>query len=141
MPRESPTNVDLPQNILLDADPQQSHNATEEQRQQPDGDVAFAGVASISPEVVDRRHPTLWFPDGSLTVVASDGVEFKLHPGLLAHHSEVLKQRIATVSSLKTPRVERGLAVYTHQEVTLNLPENGDDLGGFFGMMYDGNTQ
>lgn len=142
-PRGNQINVKLP-GINLDAGTQSSHRATEKECPQPNDNVEFADDASASPdslEVEDRQHPTLWFPDGSLTVIASDGVKFKLHPGLLAHHSEILKEcmAIATSSSLGTSQA-RGLLA-SHQELKLNLPENGDDLSGLFGMIYNGGTQ
>ncbi|KAI0337040.1 hypothetical protein BDW22DRAFT_1364588 [Trametopsis cervina] len=75
------------------------------------------------------RHPSLWFQDGSLIVVASDGLTFKLHEGILSRHSEVLKDLISTLPSSDG-------SVY--RERTLQLPERGDELADFFEVLYDG---
>lgn len=113
----------------------------EEQPLQPKRNVEASTTALPSPDLEARRHPTLWFPDGSLTVVASDGVEFKLYPGLLARHSEILKERIANLSPLGTPELVGESGIDSHQERTLHLPENGDDLSELFGIIYDGSAQ
>lgn len=119
----------------------QSQTADEEQRRHPDGNVEVSGIALPSLEGEARRHPTLWFSDGLVTVIAADGVIFKLHSGLLARRSEVLKEHIAALSPLGNPQSGAVLAIGTHQEITLSLSENGDDLSELFDMIYDGKTQ
>lgn len=37
-----------------------------------------------------NKHPWLWYADGHVLIVASDEMAFKLHPGILSLHSEVL---------------------------------------------------
>ncbi|KAI0752300.1 hypothetical protein BC629DRAFT_1598637 [Irpex lacteus] len=119
----------------------QTQAAAEQQRQQPNGNVEVPSVAPSLRGVEDKRHPTLWFPDGSLTVTSADGVTFKLHPGLLGCHSEVLKDRIATFVPSGNLQPESGSEVDGHRETTLHLAENGDNLSEFFGMIYYGKAQ
>lgn len=111
----------------------QTQAAAEQQRQQSNGNVEVPSVAPSLRGVGDKRHPTLWFPDGSLTVTSADGVTFKLHPGLLGCHSEVLKERIATLVPSGNRQSESGSVVDVHRETTLHLAENGDNLSEFFG--------
>lgn len=88
-------------------------------------------------ETQNTRHPTLWFTDGLLTVVSSDGMAFKLHSGVVAHHSEVLKNSIATLGRVPHAGGEPSL----NEEVTLHLPEKGAWLSELFSTMYNGSSQ
>ncbi len=126
----------------LSAGPQSSHAAAE---QRLNDNLEASNTAEIAsariPEIT--RHPTLWFADGLLIVIASDGIAFKLHPGILARHSEIFKERLDTSSAPVTSQSEgASLArTYVYQETTLHLPENGDDLSELFNIIYDGEIQ
>ncbi|KAI0090977.1 hypothetical protein BDY19DRAFT_932771 [Irpex rosettiformis] len=89
----------------------------------------------------NSRHPVLWFPDGLLIVVASDGMRFKLHSGILSYHSEIIKGRLAALSPLSTLPSSSVSSAGVSQEVVLHLPEKGDLLGKFFSMIYNGHDQ
>ncbi|KAI0342587.1 hypothetical protein BDW22DRAFT_1357020 [Trametopsis cervina] len=86
--------------------------------------IAAADERTPAPRL--DRHPFLWFEDGSIIVVASDGLTFKLHASVLSHHSEVLKDLIS--------------ALPNSAKRTLQLPERGADLAGFFEVLYDGHS-
>ncbi|KAI0090979.1 hypothetical protein BDY19DRAFT_932780 [Irpex rosettiformis] len=99
------------------------------------------GNTSQPPAPENTRHPKLWFPDGLVTVVASDGTEFRLHAGILSYHSEVLRERLAALSSPHAAQSNSQSLPSIPQEVVLHLPEKGHELGEFFTMFYDGVTQ
>lgn len=128
----------------LNAGPQSSQTVAEKQSQQPNDNLEVSDATVISPESRTTQYPTLWFSDGLLVVVASDGVKFRLHPGILARHSEVFKERIDGFSPPGTA-LQHGVASLprgcTHQEIILHLPDKGDDLSELFTLIYDGTTQ
>ncbi|KAI0090975.1 hypothetical protein BDY19DRAFT_991575 [Irpex rosettiformis] len=102
-------------------------------------------IDSVSHEATEppytSRHPRLWFDDGHVTVVTSDGMGFKLHSGIMTLHSEVFKERLlhptpAQPGSGSSSANRPGTCHL--QEFILNLPEKGEELGELFDILYNG---
>lgn len=76
-----------------------------------------------------RRHETLWFEDGNLTVLAGD-VHFRLHRGVLATHSEVFRDMF-----MLPPVISGGIETKEGCPV-VHLVDRASDLALFFEALY-----
>ncbi|KAI0342589.1 hypothetical protein BDW22DRAFT_1357024 [Trametopsis cervina] len=85
------------------------------------------------------HHPSLWYEDGHVLVIALDGLCFKLHPGILSRHSKVLKDKISTAQSQMHPNAPaEGSSAVSYADTTLYLDDTGEHLSELFGILYDG---
>lgn len=79
-----------------------------------------------------HRHEKLWFSDGSVVLVA-DGMSFKLHAGILEHHSVVFKN-ILSHSRRASQEILDGCRV-------LYVTDDGFSLGELLLILYDGGSR
>ncbi|GJE89945.1 BTB/POZ domain-containing protein [Phanerochaete sordida] len=101
----------------------------------PKLEVAPAQAAPAEAEEADaqpalpQRHPVLWFDEGNV-IVAACGRSFRLHSGVLAHHSDVFKE-LTSAPALAALEKLAGCAV-------LRVEDEGEVLAQLLQIMYDG---
>ncbi|EKM58593.1 uncharacterized protein PHACADRAFT_253052 [Phanerochaete carnosa HHB-10118-sp] len=80
--------------------------------------------------VVGERHASLWFDEGNV-VLAARGKSFKLHSGVLAHHSKVFKDILSAAALANLQERLDGCPV-------LRTDDIGDVLAQLLQIIYDG---
>lgn len=87
--------------------------------------------------LVQSCDAKFWFEDGTLLVIAGDGVAFKVYSGILAYHSETLKEMISQGPWQATSSTHEQYGC----ELVLHLSECGEDIALLFdiflGKRYD----
>lgn len=79
------------------------------------------------------RHETLWFDDGNV-VIASEDMLFRLHRGIVCHHSQVFRDMFSAPHTGESTDVVEGCPV-------VRVSDSGENLASFFTLLYDGGKE
>lgn len=92
-----------------------------------------------------KRHPDLWFDDGSI-ILKADTTLFKVHISQLARHSVIFRDMFAMPQPSGSTPSSPTTASFNHEDVdgatcpTLELYDSAEDLGNLLTALYDGPT-
>ncbi|EKM58565.1 uncharacterized protein PHACADRAFT_253008 [Phanerochaete carnosa HHB-10118-sp] len=103
---------------------------TPNKRQKVEEHVQEAPPPEEAQPVVGERHASLWFDEGNV-VLAAQGKSFKLHSGVLAHHSKVFRDLLSAPALASLQERLDGCPV-------LRTDDNGDVLAQLLQIVYDG---
>lgn len=80
-----------------------------------------------------KKHETLWFDDGNV-VIASEDMLFRLHRGIVCHHSQVFRDMFSAPHTGESTDVVEDCPV-------VRVSDSGENLAGFFTLLYDGGKE
>ncbi|GJF00082.1 hypothetical protein PsYK624_163610 [Phanerochaete sordida] len=100
--------------------------------EEPEASTSTALNAEPAPDSFEPKHPELWWRDGN-TVIAADGLSFKVHAGILEKHSSVFCELLEELQGVEQPEMFEGCRV-------LRVDDKGEHLAALLQILYDGGS-
>lgn len=101
--------------------------------------AAASGAATTSStcSIMYKRHPELWFSDGSVILKAEDGL-FKVHMSILSRHSVFFRDMFSLPQPPQASPLSLGQDEVMEGCPMVTLQDSADDVASLLIALYDG---